>query len=91
MAQSDRDGRSLEPHPELGFVSDAVCSLAEKERLLPSDVMERGKIPKSSFYSLMQRKALPNLITFFRLADGLGVQPEALIGEMRRQETSEGG
>ena len=79
--------RLREAHPELQHLPDAVYRIARRQEMPLASVIAASGLSSSGFYAAMRNskdfRRLPNLGTFFSLADALGVSPEKLLSEMR--------
>ena len=79
--------RLREAHPELQHLPDAVHRIARRQEMPLASVIAASGMSSSGFYAAMRNiedfRRLPNLGTFFSLADALGVSPEKLLSEMR--------
>lgn len=79
--------RLREAHPELQHLPDAVHRIAIRQKMPLASVITASGLSSSGFYAAMRNtedfRRLPNLGTFFSLADALGVSPEKLLSEMR--------
>ena len=81
---------AIERFPELGCYAVAVRRIAFDKGLSLEEAIKRSKVSKSGFYAGMAGSGgtstrMPSLGTFFAVAEGLGVAPEELIAQMRKE------
>ena len=81
---------AIERVPELGCYAVAVRRIAYDKGMSLEEAIERSKVSKSGFYAGMAGSGgrptrMPSLGTFFAVAEGLGVTPEDLIVQMRKE------
>lgn len=75
-----------ERHPELSFLPVTARRVACERNLTLREAIDRSGISPATWWAVLARKGerKPSLATFFGIADGLGITPERLITEMRR-------
>lgn len=81
---------AIERFPELGCYAVAVRRIAYDKGMSLDEAIKRSKVSKSGFYAGMAGSGgrptrMPSLGTFFAVAEGLGVKPEDLIVQMRKE------
>lgn len=81
---------AIKRFPELGCYAVAVRRIAHDKGMSIDEAIRRSKVSKSGFYAGMAGSGgnstrMPSLGTFFAVAEGLGIKPEDLIVQMRKE------